>query len=269
MISTTLTRKLYCLAVDDEVREFRCDLPAFLLVLREVKLLSQFHVIHLSRENDTILPEGGVPLLWIPKALSLYFSQVANFPLLSISSPFWGKGECLIHPSCLSGQNPLSYTQSSLYTFVELIEDWWFMSFGSNFWHCSCLNRFFFSVSIGCEAPEGEAWVPHVSFWSVLFLLTHHNLLSFYLLGVNDFKTSYNFLNNQVVLLVWMPCFCRLGQNFILKQRLPREPSSILWLHSEITELFTYLQTWLTGLSLPLNHPSPVPLQCLPLIYLQ
>lgn len=60
MTLTTLTWKFYRLAIDDEVRELRCNLPAFFFVLRKVKLLSQFHVIDLS------LIAGGVVCFLYP-----------------------------------------------------------------------------------------------------------------------------------------------------------------------------------------------------------
>jgi hypothetical protein len=57
-----LTWKLYCLAIDDKVRKLWCNLSAFFLILRKIKFFSQFHVINLSRENDTILHRRYMPL---------------------------------------------------------------------------------------------------------------------------------------------------------------------------------------------------------------
>lgn len=47
------TREFYSLAVDDEIRQLLGDLSALLLVLREVKLLTQLHVKHLQAQLDT------------------------------------------------------------------------------------------------------------------------------------------------------------------------------------------------------------------------
>lgn len=47
------TREFYSLAVDDEVRQLLGDLSALLLVLREVKLLTQLHVKHLQAQLHT------------------------------------------------------------------------------------------------------------------------------------------------------------------------------------------------------------------------
>lgn len=47
------TGEFYSLAVDDEVRQLLGDLSALLLVLREVKLLTQLHVKHLQAQLHT------------------------------------------------------------------------------------------------------------------------------------------------------------------------------------------------------------------------
>lgn len=84
---TTLTWKFYCLAINDEVRKLRCNLPAFLFVLRKVKLLSQFHVIHLSRKITPFYQKVESPHSESPKHF-LYTSPSWSecFSLLSISS---------------------------------------------------------------------------------------------------------------------------------------------------------------------------------------
>jgi len=79
MTLTTLTWKFYRLAIDDEVRELRCNLPAFFFVLRKVKLLSQFHVIDLSRKMTPFYQKVEHFLYTSP-------TWPACFALLSISS---------------------------------------------------------------------------------------------------------------------------------------------------------------------------------------
>ena len=88
-----------------------------------------------------------------------------------------------------------------------------------------------------------------------MVLLILHNLASFHVLGVNDF--------NVVLLLEW-PVSVHLGKSLLSKSIFRDALFLILWQYSEITMLLAYQLTWLTGLSQPLTHQSPVPFQCLP-----
>lgn len=139
----------------------------------------------------------------------------------------------LIHPSSAWGHNPLTYIGNSpslinreltICMVAQLFFTYSIILSSNNVTHN---NSFCRSAQSTCrEALEGRVWASHLSSYSWCYSsLILHKLPPFIFLVIpNAFKTWWNPLNNQAVLLAWMPWFCLLGQIFLLKRHLPWGP---------------------------------------------